>query len=1856
MKYLLIFALHYLLFIPQVHAEISVILTENITCVCPGNPQQAFEVTATGTAGPFTFEWSGPEGYTSTEMMPSDIEISGTYTLMVTNAYECTFEYDIEVPACEGPTFNFQTSPPRFCDTEGMETGTINLSLDVDESLFSIEWYKDGEEIVGETEFMIEGLAAGNYHVVVIDGEGCRFTSEIVTLEATDEFEITATTIPSCPLEGTGSIDVAVTGNGAFEFEWDNGQTTEDLTDLSTGTYLLTVTDASGCQKEINVNVGEALVTIPSITPIINQPSCDGAMDGSIELVFDPVGDYDVTWEIGGNDNPLENLGAGNYSVTVNEGICEVGSVMGLTLTAPAALSASPTQVVDASCSEASDGSITIQVNGGTAPFTYSWEGNNSSTDAIITGLSEGTYNVTVTDANMCSTALPPVAVGSGEGLQLSLNATNVFCLNGPDGSIEVTVTNGSENYTYSWEMEEDPTFSESGSLINNLDIGTYCVTVEDASTGCTASICETLIGEAEWPYIKKVQMAAGGQLIYEAEWTITTNGCLVFTGGNTDNFTDAIFQAMQNGWTDLTISATANMEINELSLTFPEEQGINPLLLSSNLINWIFTLDAVDVSNIISNNSIDLLLSFKGISISGLPLYDFMGAGGTSACVFMPELELACNWSPTPVVNASGIYGLDQVHRLKRGCLTFDFELIPENGEIQLTNFSAPPVSITWENPSPGAAISTDDKIIKNLAGGHEYCVKVTDATGCTVRECIYLCKPLSSSYSTNTMEPCIYLSNPTTDGMVCVIVDNGINVQWIDGPYNENCWNGLTTGTYTAKLTEDQCGQELEVDISLNGESNPNIILTSSSPACPGISDGVLTVNGSGGRAPYIFQWENGMQASTATGLSTGQCHSVTVTDDCGQTATACFELPSYQPLSVDNIYTDGACNNSSNGSIDLIVTGGKSPITYNWRHLGGEISTITTSIPSISQIPGGDYEVTITDACGNETIINVEVVSLPPHFQITSTVTPTCEGVTEGTIDIEIDSNPYGNTFTYQWSNGVSTQDVIDLASGSYQVTVTSADGCNLVRTFYVPQISIDIIDVDITPACEFPDNGSIALTVFGHNGAPYSYNWSNGETTNPAIDLPAGNHCVTVTDNSGSCMEVECFDVGEVESPRIITQEIQLPPPVGNIDISVIEGTIPYSYSWNDGSTNQDLSLNGIIGNYSVTVTDVNGCQDMETYNIDHECDWANYPTLEVEVLVTPMSASMSNDGVLELEISGGIPFQTGSEYFIHWTKTDDPSFHVFNQKKIENLSEGEYCVTVSDGCTEASFCRLVVYCGDYDYGVEIDATDGPCLVQDIAENLLYGTIDVDIDNYYGDLEYAWSVDYNFSGIYSPSVFNANFDGNYGGGLDEYDLVTPYVGTYKLEFTDLTTCPFSIEVPLSSGITTEGVTYDYPNATCSILNRCNGVKYCCNNNVPYTVQLINIENPFTYSPCEGYISCPLDDGLSANFIEGTVSSSQAIGPVDDPDLIGYCEITVTCSFPDYENVASQDMTVYRFMPELCGIPIIDFEDLDNDGVLDNIDNCIGLYNPNQTDLNDNGIGDLCEDNFPDEDGDGVPDNIDNCLGWDNTDQFDFDQDGVGDECENCKYVQNPAQLDSDGDGMGNKCDLCPQIYADNPENDVDSDGDGSGDYCDNCPDHPNPTQEDSDFDEVGDVCDNCRDVQNLDQLNSDGDHLGDACDDCDYEGPSDCDPDNEVFKPSTGCCIPKALVGEDVETLGISPDEVTGSDMDIVKTEEGLSVVQIDEIKSNIGEDIRLMRVYPSPTTGITNFDFIISTGGIVEITLLNSFGQIAYQEEFDTVIGFNRVELDLSHLLDGMYYYTFTTEMGTIETGKIILLK
>ncbi|MDH3708569.1 MAG: T9SS type A sorting domain-containing protein [Cyclobacteriaceae bacterium] len=287
---------------------------------------------------------------------------------------------------------------------------------------------------------------------------------------------------------------------------------------------------------------------------------------------------------------------------------------------------------------------------------------------------------------------------------------------------------------------------------------------------------------------------------------------------------------------------------------------------------------------------------------------------------------------------------------------------------------------------------------------------------------------------------------------------------------------------------------------------------------------------------------------------------------------------------PLTVSLSVTDVNCFDGSNGRITSTVTGGAAPYSYLWSNGG--------SSPGNSNLNAGTYTLTVTDADDNSVTETVDVTQ-PTEIVLSGSVQDATCNVADGSIDLSVSGG--AGSYAYSWSNGATTASLSNVATGDYTVTVTDGNGCTKSETYNIGSGADFTFQVSIQNADCGSSNGSISLTVVGTG--PYTYSWSNGATTSDISGLEAGTYAVVITDASG-CDKSASFNVDAI--PGVIdldvvsdVSNVTCNGNDGSIALTVSGGVAPYSYDWSHGATT--ASTTGLIpGNYSVTITDANGC--------------------------------------------------------------------------------------------------------------------------------------------------------------------------------------------------------------------------------------------------------------------------------------------------------------------------------------------------------------------------------------------------------------------------------------------------------------------------------------------------------------------------------------------------------------------------------------------------------------------------------------------------------------------------------------
>jgi hypothetical protein len=446
----------------------------HVDLLCNGANTGSATVNPSGGVPGYTYSWlpSGGNAATATSLQ------AGNYTCTITDANGCTNTqtFAITTPSA----INLATSStPSVC---GTPNGSATVVASGGTAGYSYSWSPSGG--VAATE---SGLLGGAYVITVTDANGCVSTATVNVVGAsTPTAVITASTNILCNGGNNGAATVTPSGGSSpYTYAWSpSGGTGATESNLTAGTYTVTITDSDGCSASDTVTLTEPPLLTSSITA--TNILCNGAGTGSATM--NPVGGnpgYTYTWAPSGGNGPVANgLLAQSYTCTATDANgCLTSSIV--TLTQPPALTTTFSQV-DELCHGGNNGSATVTPAGGVPGYSYSWapSGGNAAT---APSLFAGFYTCTITDANGCTLSqtfniTEPLTVVASSG-----PVTNVDCFGQSTGSVAVTQSGGVGPYTYAWSPNVSATNAAA-----NIPAGAYVITVTDAN-GCPSTITMTV-------------------------------------------------------------------------------------------------------------------------------------------------------------------------------------------------------------------------------------------------------------------------------------------------------------------------------------------------------------------------------------------------------------------------------------------------------------------------------------------------------------------------------------------------------------------------------------------------------------------------------------------------------------------------------------------------------------------------------------------------------------------------------------------------------------------------------------------------------------------------------------------------------------------------------------------------------------------------------------------------------------------------------------------------------------------------------------------------------------------------------------------------------------------------------------------------------------------------------------------------------------------------------------------------------------------------------------------------------------------------------------------------------------------
>jgi gliding motility-associated-like protein len=498
----------------------------------------------------------------------------------------------------------------------------------------------------------------------------------------------------------------------------------------------------------------------------------------------------------------------------------------------------------------------------------------------------------------------------------------------------------------------------------------------------------------------------------------------------------------------------------------------------------------------------------------------------------------------------------------------------------------------------------------------------------------------------------------------------------EWSNGATTQNI-SGLTAGPYEC-IIYDAHGCPLFTGATVDEPSLLEVSYVKVDKPCGGGPDiASIDATVTGGTAPFTYAWSNGETTQDISNLDGGS-YTLVVTDDSGE-CTATFTAVVAEPATLGHnaSITNVNCNGGSDGAIDVTTFGGTLPYSFSWS--SGQVSE------DINAVVANSYTITITDGKG--------CINAAPHFVIqpttsvnlTSTaIDVSCRGGNDGAVNIITTGGTPG--YTYQWisdQGGVlpyTTENISTISYGTYTVVTTDDQGCQYSTSQLVDQpianLSSSPILVDIL--CLGDATGSIDPVIAGGTVA-YFYSWSNGATTPTISGLIAGLYTLTVTDSKG-CIAVYDYTLTEpAQALSVVLTKTDIlcnGDATGVVETTIDGGTPNYTYLWGNGATTEDIS-NLLAGNYSVVVTDNNGCTIGANLTLVEPA-----APLALSTVITDVDCYGNNSGAVDLSITGGT-----SPYVQLWSNLGTIVLSDTTED-LSNLIADTYTVLVTDtnGCT------------------------------------------------------------------------------------------------------------------------------------------------------------------------------------------------------------------------------------------------------------------------------------------------------------------------------------------------------------------------------------------------------------------------------------------------------------------------------------------------------------------------------------------------------------------------------------------
>jgi large repetitive protein len=1123
--------------------------------------------------------------------------VAGTYTIIAKDANNCSITRSVTITQNPQIIINTISSTPASCIPNFDGAVSFGASGGVAAYSYSLTGSSNASNSTG----IFTGLSSGLFTITVQDALGCTRTStKIINSISGPVITNTLFLYPQiCIPDSSDSVKVIATGVGTLYYFLSPGgivNTTGFFDNLLSGSYNVTVTDASGCTAVTNF-----VIQIPDsiVLNIVSStiPLCNGNNSGNITISAsggsNPFTYTNLTTNTSNNTGIFNNLGIGTYSLKVVDSNGCADTIQ-FNVPTPPVLFIDSVVKTNLICYNVNVGVLQLYTHGGTNPITYKLLPNNTiNSTGIFSNLAAGNYTLVATDANGCSITTTAILTQAPSINISSVTSTPPTCTNPSSGSYTITANGGTGvlNYTLN-------TTNSAAGIFSNISAGTYTIKVTDAK-GCTISTTNNLVipsGPTATYNVVNVTCnnltngsftitASGGQAPYSYSYnggafTSTT----AYTGLAGGVYTVVIKDA-------LLCSITYNVTV------------VNPN---------IFNLSNAIITNVLCNGNNTGAISSQATGGTGIIAYTANPGSLTSTNGVYNSLSAntytltatdanGCVTSKTAVVTQAPAITINAPTLLSPTC-------IPNNNGTMTITAAGGTGSKSYTLSNVG---TNTTGLFSNLIAGI-YTITITDANSCTKTSNINL-PTLNAPTFTNISHINVLCYGGVT-GSINASGTGGVGVltyQIVPTSITNTsgAFTTLQSAIYTVSVTDaNGCSNTSTVNISQPTQFF--LSLTNSVNAtCNGVNSGSINITSSGGFGAinYNLQPTNtNNNSGNFTNLS-ANLYTINASDANNCSISSVVNITSPNAIIWNSfVSVNNLCYQGSNGSINAYATGGTGSISYTLNP-----GNVASSNGAFSNLMAGTYSVIATDANGcsktSSTIITQPSSGIS-YTSITNTI-PSCIPGNDATISAL--ANGGTGTITYAIGSISNITGLFNnIGSATYLISATDANNCTTTSNVVVSNPnSPNGNNNTITNATCFGGNNGVISIIPANGLGPIQCILQPGTVSNFTglfSGLTAQTYTITLVDSVGCSSSLLLI----ITQPNAILFNTNIVSSAvcfggtGDLNVQALGGTGAFSYNLLPNNlintTGSFLSLPATT--YTLVGTDASSCSNSTLVSI------------------------------------------------------------------------------------------------------------------------------------------------------------------------------------------------------------------------------------------------------------------------------------------------------------------------------------------------------------------------------------------------------------------------------------------------------------------------------------------------------------------------------------------------------------------------------------------------------------------------------------------------------------------------------